>query len=549
MPAYDNPPPPSTNWGPPLIDFSPLAQLPEQVFQGQQRSRTLAIQNEFKDGLPTLTDQAGNPVINPNTGQPAYDINQIMQRATKTGGLEAAMPLLNIQMTGQAMGNVGRAVNAPLQPQDSGQPGAQPQSVPAHGIPLNSGNGSSSPAAQGQQPDGIVNTDTLSNVVYGSINDPKIADRVITAAAGRLGIDKDAPIDPNNPTVMAYIKTANGGVIPNGGTAGRAPGDNGTSVAQPSPATQPGMDLQTADALEARARNTIVAANAAEAMRAGAGAGGFKAAQADFDHAKQIREVYAKNAEMPPEQKLGIAAGTPNPLDYQAQLEQNKLTIERGSKLYSGIQAASRSADDMRPHLQAMTALLQSPQMYSGTASDAVLGVKRLLANIPTWMGGDPNAALPMEGMKKVLAQNILNATDQLKAESTEMGSAGGRIFQQQIQLMKEAGQTPDNSLAALRFLTELGNRSADHLNAVGQMASQYKGGRLDPQFDVQLQNYNHQYPMFTTAELANPKLIAPPVAPATLQNPNQIMGWASKAGLKTGDPFKTPDGRIKYMP
>ena len=532
--------PAAPSYSAPLLDFSPLAQLPDQYFKGTQQARTLAIQKEFKDGLPMLTDpNTGKPITNPNTGQPMYDVNQIMQRATKAGGLEAAMPLLNIQMTGQAMGNVGRAVNAPLDQSNSGAPAAQPQPpVPPHGIPPTSGSGS--PATQDNAPGTVVNTDTLSNVVYNSINDPKIADRVITAAATRLGIDKDAPIDPNNPTVAAYIKTANGGVIPNGGTAGRPPGDNGTSVAQPSPATQPGMDLQTADALEARARNVMVAATNAEALKPGLGAAGMAAAKADFDRAQQIRQIYAKNAETTPTEKDLWSGAT-------VQGEELKNEVVQSQKTYNGLQAqATQYQKSMKPYLDLSRSILNSPDMYSGAGGNISLDYNKMAALL-----GNQRAAVLQEALQKVTATSVLGQINQQRDELQEAGGTSSRIFSQQVGLVEKAAPSLANTVYGNRFLVNVTSRMGDFSTQVAQQARDYiaANGHLNPGFDQQVSNYIKANPIFTKQELADPRVLGAPDAPPTLQNPNQIFAWASKMGIQSGEPFKTPDGRIKYMP
>jgi hypothetical protein len=532
--------PAAPSYNAPLLDFSSIGNLPKTYFDATQMARQRAIQNEFKDGLPTLTDQAGNPVINPNTGQPAYDINQIMQRATKAGGLEAAMPLLNLQMTGQAMGNVGRAVNAPLDQSSAAAPAAQPRSapVPAHGIPLSSGNGSGSPAAQGQNE--ASNDNSLANIVQSQISDPVIAGRVITAASTRLGIDPGDTIDPNNPTVAAYIKTANGGVIPNGGTAGRPPGDNGTTVAQPSPATQPGFDLATADALEARARNVMVAATNAEALKPGLGAAGMKAAQADFDRAKQIREVYADNAKTTTEQKNLYSGAT-------VQGEELKNEVTQSQKTYNGIQAsATQYQKDMRPYLDLSKSILNQPEMYSGAGGNISLDFNKVSALL-----GNQRAAVLQEALQKVTATSVLGQINQQRDQLQEAGGTSSRIFSQQVQLVEKAAPSLANTVYGNRFLVNATMRMGDFSTQVAQQARDYitTHGHLDPGFDQQVSNYIKANPIFTKQELADPRVLGAPDAPPTLQNPNQIFAWATKMGIQSGEPFKTPDGRIKYLP
>lgn len=89
-------------------------------------------------------------------------------------------------------------------------------------------------------------------------------------------------------------------------------------------------------------------------------------------------------------------------------------------------------------------------------------------------------------------------------------------------------------------FSTQVAQQARDYITA---------HGHLNPGFDQQVSNYIKANPIFTKQELADPRVLGAPDAPATLQNPNQIFAWASKMGIQSGEPFKTPDGRIKYMP
>jgi hypothetical protein len=106
---------------------------------------------------------------------------------------------------------------------------------------------------------------------------------------------------------------------------------------------------------------------------------------------------------------------------------------------------------------------------------------------------------------------------------------------------MNDAAQNPDNSPAALRYLTELGYRTGQHIRDVQDLADRYNGGRLDNKFNPILAKYNREHPMFTPDELKDIRLVAPP----EFSNPAQV----TSSGLPKGSPFKTPDGRIKWVP
>jgi hypothetical protein len=78
-------PPYARDYAPPLLNFSALGQLPEDAFAATQRARTLQLQA---------------PVIDPRTGQPTTDPNQILRAIAERGGLEATasqLPMIQRQ--------------------------------------------------------------------------------------------------------------------------------------------------------------------------------------------------------------------------------------------------------------------------------------------------------------------------------------------------------------------------------------------------------------------------------------------------------------------
>jgi hypothetical protein len=158
--------------------------------------------------------------------------------------------------------------------------------------------------------------------------------------------------------------------------------------------------------------------------------------------------------------------------------------------------------------------------------------------------GYDPNAALPNEAIRKVMAASILNQTTTLKAEAAEMGGSAGRLFQQQISLMEQAAQKPENTAPALRYLTELQQRMGDHARAVAELADNYQGkfgkGVLDNGFNRVLSKFNNdpKNQIFKPWEIADPRTFAPPVAPP-LHTKEQAKEWAARAGIRPGDPVK----------
>jgi hypothetical protein len=225
--------------------------------------------------------------------------------------------------------------------------------------------------------------------------------------------------------------------------------------------------------------------------------------------------------------------------------------------LQKGLQGSAREYDTaLKPHLDAMRAVMNNPNFVSGTGVGLQEALNKIRSN-PAFAGlpgYDPNAALPNEAMRKVLAASIQNQVSTLKAEAAEMGGSSGRLFQQQISLMEKASQNPDNTLPALRFLTELQTRIGDHAREMAKLASGYEGkygkGVLDNGFDEVLARYNSasEHQIFKPREMQDMRTFAPPPAPA-LESKEQAIAWARKNGINPGEPFKLPSGRVVPAP
>ena len=508
MAAWDNislpGPPAAPSYAAPLLNFAPIGNLASDYFQGTQQKRTLALQNAFKDGLPTLQDQNGNPVVDPQTGQPMLDVNAITQKAAKIGGLDAAVPFLSLQMKGQALGGVASAIagggaqGAPA----AGAPQPQSAAVPAHGIP----GGSSPPpgvsaTGEGSQPD------TLANIVQSQISDPVLAGKVMTAAAARLGIDPGQKIDPNNPTVQAYIRTAKGGVTPTGGTAGLPPGG-----------TTQGMDLGTADALSQKAAQIRYAALRAEAFQPGLGKAALDQAQALDDRAKQIRDLYTKNAELTPDVKNYQAGSQPGETmpEFQARTaglaEANKTDVTTFNKQATGIQTLATSSYDGLQKAALAKNLTLDPNFYSGPLSKEV----ETYNQFKSVFGSAPTSALPQEAFNKA-------ANDMLQEQVKAMGGSGvGRVLQSEVNIMRQSIASLGITPASNRALLEIVSRVYKQQQAIGQIAQtvpRNANGQMTTQLNQKIAQYFQSNPLFTPMEIQHPQLLAAPDAPPQLRS------------------------------
>lgn len=307
------------------------------------------------------------------------------------------------------------------------------------------------------------------------------------------------------PGVTGVPWTGGGAAPP--ATTGAAPG---TPAASAAPAATPtGAAPAAAGAPSLADPRILGAARVAYAL------GGPKAA------ADVAGNAMAKNLEDTPDIKNSRAAGFSNPRDYQAALDQDKLDNKRYDSLFGGLQAMGNASAARMDDIKLSDAIVHDPGFYSGTGAPFVQGLRRAMA---AFSPGDKNAdaATMQEAYHKVLSGNILAQADDMKAQAQEMGPGSMRLFQQQIQLMKEAAGTDDNSPQGLRFLSEVQKRTAQRNVSVADMAADYKAqhGKLDSGFEKTLRKYFADNPLFSREELANPTSIAhasdrKPAAPA----------------------------------
>lgn len=577
MPAWDNvqlPSAPSTkDYAAPLMDFSAISKLPGDYFQGTQMGRTRALQTAFQGGLPKNPDGS-------------IDVNAMTDKLAKLGGADAAMPLLQLQIQqqlGQSNANLIGGADNFVTGGGNATPSAQPPqpnaNIPPHGIPSSApDNGGASYKQTGEG----TNPDTLANVVQAQIPDPNIAGRVISAAAAKLGVDPGAKIDPNNPTLQAYIKSAQGNVIPNGGTAGNAPtlqptadGSGFQPVAQPQaqppqrpaqapgttppatspgyqppagPTAAPGMDIGTVQRLET-AGNAALARASAIAKFDPQGASALEAfAKNAFARAQSIRDTINKNSELTPEQKNAAASGAPNPAAYAAKTEVQKLDIAQGQKTYAGITAQSSQYErDLKPYLEVSRSILSDPQMYSGIGGKLSFDVNRVKAAF-----GDQKAAMLQAALQKVTASNVLGQINQQRDQLQEAGGTSSRIFSQQVALVEKAAPSLENTLGGNRFLVEVSTRMGELSSEIARQARDYKQayGYLDAGFDRQVADYMKAHPVFTKQEMSHPEILGAPTVPPTMAgDKGAILNWGKQLGLKSGDAIRFPDGTVKAMP
>lgn len=550
-----------------------LQGLPDQYMKGRQNAQQIALQDAFKDGLPT------------KNGRP--DIDAIGDKLVKIGGAPYAMQLLKFLSPPPDTGT------EPTIGDNQGSPSRPP--------PMSGAAGPSSQGAPPQPQLSSAGTDSKGDQTINSLASEVFREQDMTRAlpryAAAVGLTDEEfkagkPLTPDQEqraralmersrATMASASPGDAAVTPDadgsdqrngsrapfmaGGRGAPAPAQgNGAPPVQVAQAQTgagtglpPNYTEKKAGEYETSERNHMkVADYYARIGNKEAAQNHREQAKQAGDTAKMIREQIAKNAELSGPAKeareSGVAGG---PMAMEGLKVAQKQELTRGDALQKGLQGAAREFETaLKPHLDAMRGILNDPNFVSGTGVGFQEALNKIRSN-PLFQGlpgYDPNAALPNEAIRKVVAASILNQTTELKAEAAEMGGSAGRLFQQQISLMEKAAQNPENTAPALRYLTEMQQRMGDHSRAIAELASNYQGkygrGVLDNGFNEVLSKYNNEHPIFKQSEIKDPRLFAPPTAPA-LNTKDEAVAWARKVGLRPGDPMKLPSGKIVAAP
>lgn len=265
----------------------------------------------------------------------------------------------------------------------------------------------------------------------------------------------------------------------------------------------------------------------------------------EYEAAKAAIGTEEKNREMTDAEKTlranraplpsvaGVEPGGPDaprtPMEQARATKQMEADVPVYTKLNQGIQALANTAVEGMPMIQIAKSTINTPGFYSGIGSGANLAVKQVGAAL----GLAPEAALSQEAFQKAMAAFMLNQTNTLKAQATEMGGTSSRIFSQQVDSMTKASPSPANTIPGNRYLVEVYDRAVKRAVELADMANTYVGahGALDPQFETEMRRWQIEHPMFTPAEVKDPRIVAAPTAGSAAE--------VKALGLVSGDPFK----------
>lgn len=545
MAAYDNVNLPSAPAAPsyaaPLIDFSTLGGYAKDYQEAQQYGVKRGLQTAFKNGIPPGQD-----------GQPDY--NAMATKLLQLGAPpESVQPYFNLAQQQQGSKDFNTL---------PGVGGGQGGSPPTASVPASHPAASGPANITGTTPQGAPGSTPAPNTLRGVLTagsdpdtgrrllDPAMASMWAKVLGGQVGPDDPLSDQQVQAIIQRFPSMARN---TQGGAQDQQSQSNGPPFATSAPSVRNPQGGKVSD--ESTNQPTTSTSSTEERVNG---------AQADPDIARnqgiidkytkfigthplatpaqkdaadkaiataqkaieQRTELLNKNAELTPTAK-DVASGA------SKTQEQNKDDVTRYGKQLAGIQGSAGTANRfLSQYAPLAEAIYNDPNTQTGVGEAWNLAWKK----VKNFVDPSNTESLGQEAYRKVTAGSVLNQVEQLKDDTAAVGG-GSRIFQAQIQLMQEAAGNPDNTLPALRLLTEVAKRSAQASKVVAAMANSYNGGHLDAQFAQKVDDYFTTHPMFKPDELSDIRRIAPP----TVRTPEDL----KRIGWKDGDPFKTPDGRV----
>lgn len=516
--------PGAASYAAPLLSFEPLGNLAKSYYEGTQEKNTLDKQQLFRNGIPR--DPQGN-----------LDLNKITDMVAKTGGYEGVAPLITQQMqlkAGADLANAGSPDGQPGQQQPPASPAgpaqAGPTSAPAPGQPTLSATGSDV---------GDQGAPTIRSMVT-EFGGGKEMTPVISQIVRQLRINPDGPLNADQAgKVKQLYAQLNAGAGAGPGQPSAQPAQAPASPAAPQPGSPPGVlqgdSVAASQALRAQAANIQKYATTYATMNK----------PAAEEAQKRAATLTAQADKM--DERLSTAAQRPANIADKVTEQQNKDEIDRSNKTYSGLHAISNQFETtLEPAIQIAKGILNQPDMYSGIGGNLSLDWSKIKAVL-----GDNQAATLQEGLQKINAISVLAQVNQQKDEMQEAGAASSRIFAQQVDQVAKASASMENTVNGNRFLVNFQDRMGQFSKILTAQAQDYiqAHGHLDANFDKQMSKYIQTHPVFTPQERSDPRVLGAPDAPPGQKSKADVLAWASKMGLKPGDPFRTPAGDVRYVP
>jgi hypothetical protein len=158
------------------------------------------------------------------------------------------------------------------------------------------------------------------------------------------------------------------------------------------------------------------------------------------------------------------------------------------AKTYTGVQDAAASASDQLANLGRMEVLLQDPNFRSGTGTDAIVSMQKLVEAL----GGNPADVGSIEAFRAASTQAVMAQLG---------GSLGAGFSNADRDFIMGMTANLDNSIQGNRMIIEAQKRIAQRKIELGRLADEYiaKNGRLDQNWPQTMRTYAETYPLFTS--------------------------------------------------
>lgn len=157
-------------------------------------------------------------------------------------------------------------------------------------------------------------------------------------------------------------------------------------------------------------------------------------------------------------------------------------------KTYTGVQDAAASASDQIANLGRMEVLMNDPNFRSGTGTDAVVSMQKLVEAL----GGNPADVGSIEAFRAASTQAVMAQLG---------GSLGAGFSNADRDFIMGMTANLDNSIPGNRMIIEAQKRIAQRKIELARLADEYiaKNGRLDQNWPQTMRTYAEAYPLFTS--------------------------------------------------
>lgn len=568
--------PNAPNYASPLLDFTPISQVPDAYYKGQDEQLKLKAKTAFRNGIPKTAD-----------GQ--NDYRAMTEKMIELGdyGTASSLGQLGIQQTGLDMMRTNPEANPGGTPPASGgqrsdAPAAaakrQATAVPYDDRPARANNdggfdapGSTPKPAQVAQ-GGNTATDapqpgvtTLPPPIKAEIDrraasgDQETRERNLSrlmmygptkaiqdyAKLKLEAIQKERERTPEEKNVdpsrgNAYQRKTD--IDVEGENRKLTPGAKDTSGGR-----RAGESVADAQArIKAEGSNQELTPGAKDTRPGGPGGKSVAQTQADIkvDEANRTMTPTAKDTKPLPGESPAQAAErikVRGAIDTKAA----EGSVANFEKDYRGLQVASQSAYNGIAKAKLGSQLTQQPGFYSGPLQPTT----QMYQQFKSTFGNDPSSATPQEAFQKVVTDML---TEQVKA----LGQSGvGRVLMVEVQNMQKSIASLGISPATNRVLLDTVQRVYGQSQQLAEIARGIQSDQNIPPeqkqaaLDQAADNFYKQNPIFKPEEVADPRLIGAPTVPAGVTTIPAFIAWAKVQNLPSGYPARLPNGKMKMVP